>query len=63
MTVGDLVQIKLQAYSFSDFGAVPGKITYINPIATSKEGMGNLYEVIIYIDEIKLHLEIQLKSG
>ena len=63
VTVGDLVQIKLQAYSFSDFGAVAGKITYINPIATSKEGMGNLYEVIIQIDENKLHKDIQLKSG
>lgn len=63
VSVGDTVQIKLQSYSFSDYGAVTGTVTYISPSAVNIEGMGNVYTVKAEIDEKLLHEDIQLMSG
>ena len=61
--VGDEVVIKLQAYSFSDYGAVDGKLSYISPSTVSIEGMGNVYIVQVEIDKDTLHEDINLLSG
>lgn len=63
VSVGDEVQIKLQAYSFSDYGAVVGIVSYISPSTLSLEGLGNVYTVKVEIDEKLLHEDIKLKSG
>ena len=63
VTKGDKAQIKLQAYSFYDYGMITGKIIHINPVAANKDGKGNMYEVIVQIDKNKLHKDINLKSG
>ncbi len=63
VNIGDKVVIKLQAYSFSDYGAIEGKISYISPTATSIEGVGNAYIIRVDIDVDTLHKEIELKSG
>lgn len=39
------------------------KIHIVNPVVISKEGNGNMYEVIINIDENSIHKDIHLKSG
>ncbi|GHV48433.1 multidrug resistance efflux pump/hemolysin secretion protein [Clostridia bacterium] len=57
------VKIKLSAFSFSEYGAVTGKITYISPSAFSNEKYGNVYVVDIDIDESALNSDIDLVSG
>lgn len=63
ISVGDTVQIKLQSYSFSDYGAVTGTVSYISPSAIKMEGVGNVYIVRTQIDEKLLGSDIRLMSG
>lgn len=63
ITVGDEVQIKLQAYSYSDYGAVTGVVSYISPSTVKLEGMGNVYTVKVEIDKSLLREDIKLLSG
>lgn len=51
ISIGDTVQIKLQSYSFSDYGAVTGTVSYISPSAIKMEGVGNVYIVRAQIDK------------
>lgn len=60
--VGDIVQIKLSAYSFSDYGAVKGKIKDISKNTKFVEGIGNVYVIKIEIDS-ELNENIILKYG
>lgn len=55
--------IKLQAYSFSDYGTVTGKVVQIGETAISLEGVGNVYAVKIEVEQKKLNPAIKLKSG
>ena len=49
INVGDTVQIKLDAYSYADYGTIPGKITYISPNSYTMEDIQNVYQVIAEI--------------
>ena len=61
--VGDKVQLKLEAYSYSDYGSVEGEIIYISPSTISNESSQSLYKVWVQIDEVNCHNEIELVSG
>lgn len=61
--IGMEVAVKLSAYSFSDYGAITGKVTYISPSAFAHEKLGNVYVVDIAIDKDELNPDIDLKSG
>lgn len=63
VSIGDVVQIKLQSYSFSDYGAVTGTISYISSSTISVGGIGNVYVIRAVIDEEHLHKDIELMSG
>ena len=57
------VAIKLFAYSFSDYGPITGKVTYISPSAFAHEKLGNVYVVDIAIDKAELNPDVDLQSG
>lgn len=61
--VGDIVNIKLQAYSYSDYGSIKGKVVYISKMAENIEDKGNVYIVKVEIDTKAMNREIELKSG
>lgn len=61
--VGDTVHIKLQAYSYSDYGAVEGEIIYVSPSAITNASNQSVYEVWVQIDEENCHEDIELISG
>lgn len=63
ISVGDSVQIKLQSYSYSDYGAVTGTLSYISPSSINIEGTGNVYKVNVEIDEKLLNKDVHLVSG
>lgn len=63
LEVGDSAGLKLSAFSYSDYGAIEGIITYISPVAANVEGMGNVYQVNIAIDPQKLNGAIDLMNG
>lgn len=62
VSVGDEVQIKLSAYSFSEYGAVYGKIKEISKNSKFIEGVGNVYIVKIVFDD-NLNDNIKLEYG
>ncbi len=62
VSVKDKVQIKLSAYSFSDYGAVYGEITEISKSSKYVEGLGNVYVVKVEFDE-DLNSNITLEYG
>jgi multidrug resistance efflux pump/hemolysin secretion transmembrane protein, putative len=55
--------VKLQAYPYSDYGTIPGKVTYISPTAFQVKGKGMVYIVRISVDKEKLHKGVKLISG
>ncbi len=60
VSVGDEVQIKLSAYSFSDYGAVYGKITGISKNSKYVEGLGNVYVVkVVFEDELNENIKLE----
>ena len=61
--VGDTAQIKLQAYSYSDYGAVSGRIIYISPSPVSTENGENMYSVNIKPDMESCNENIDLIYG
>jgi multidrug efflux pump subunit AcrA (membrane-fusion protein) len=61
--IGMNVSVKLTVFSFSDYGAVTGKVTYISPSSFTDETYGNVYVVDIDIDEEQMHPDIDLISG
>jgi multidrug efflux pump subunit AcrA (membrane-fusion protein) len=63
ISTGMNVTLKLSAFSFSDYGAVTGKVTYISPSAFANEKYGNVYVVNIDIDEDAMHSDIELTAG
>lgn len=63
LAVGDVARLKLSAFSYSDYGAIDGTVTYISPIASNVEGMGNVYQVNIAIDPDHLNTSIDLLNG
>lgn len=63
ISIGDIVQIKLHAYSFSDYGIIEGKVSYISPSSTNIEGLSNVYSMSVEIEEKCLNGNIELRSG
>lgn len=63
INIGDKVLIKLSAYSYSDYGAIEGNVTYISPYATVTDDGNSIYEIKIEIDETNCHKDVELKSG
>ena len=61
--VGMDVSVKLSAFSFSDYGAIPGKVTYISPSSFAHEKYGNVYVVDIELDRGNMNQNIDLTSG
>lgn len=59
----DEVNIKLDAYPYSEFGTIKGKINYISPEAYVIEGMGSVYEVTAQIDNDNDDININIISG
>lgn len=58
ISVGDLVQIKLDAYSYSDYGTIPGRIVYISPNSYTMENLENVYQVTAEIANENKEIEI-----
>jgi hemolysin D len=48
--VGQEVAVKLDAFSFQEYGKLNGTVTYISPAATEDERLGLIYKVKITID-------------
>jgi hemolysin D len=48
--VGQEVAVKLDAFSFQEYGKLNGVVTYISPAATEDERLGLIYKVKITID-------------
>ncbi|MDJ0902277.1 MAG: HlyD family efflux transporter periplasmic adaptor subunit [Xenococcus sp. MO_188.B8] len=49
--IGMPVQIKLDAYSYQDFGTIPGKVISISSDAESDEKLGSVYSVEIELEQ------------
>ena len=58
INIGDTVQIKLDAYSYSDYGTVSGKIIYISPNSDVVDNIGNVYRVITDIENDNKNIKI-----
>lgn len=58
INIGDEVQIKLDAYSYSDYGTVSGKIIYISPNSDIVDNIGNVYRVISEIENYNENIKI-----
>ena len=63
ITEGMSANLKLSAYSFSDYGAITGTISKISPSTFSHELYGTVYRVSIEIHRDGLNPDIQLVSG
>ena len=64
--IGMPVQIKLDAYSYQDFGTIPGKVISISSNAESDEKLGSVYGVEIELEKdyiVKDRELIQFKPG
>lgn len=48
--LNDKVNIKLDAYPYSEYGTVNGRLIYISPDASVIEGIGSVYEVTAEIE-------------
>ncbi len=57
---GMKVSVKLDAYPYSDYGLLDGKITYISPNAFTDENMQNVYQVNVSVEKKKT---MSWKSG
>lgn len=58
---GDEVSIKLDAYPYSRYGTVKGKITYISPGSFVDENMGSVY--LVKTDIQNNNQDIQITAG
>lgn len=63
ISVGDEVTLKISAFSYSQYGAVHGKVRHISSSAFSNEKLGNVYSVIIDIDMESINEGIEFVSG
>lgn len=61
--IGDVAKIKISAYSYSDYGDIDGRVTYISKSSYQIEGMGNVYKIEVEIDSEGFNEEIKLMSG
>lgn len=61
--IGDVAKIKISAYSYSDYGDIDGRVTYISKSSYQIEGMGNVYKIEVEIDREGFNEEIKLMSG
>lgn len=59
--IGDVVQIKLDAYTYSDYGTISGKVIYISPTSSYIQNTGSFYEIIAEIENTDK--KINLISG
>ena len=51
MAIGMPVQVKLDAYSFQDFGTIPGKVISISADAEVDEQLGLVYQVEVELEQ------------
>lgn len=56
--IDDEVNVKLDAYPYSEYGTIKGKINYISPEAYKIEGMGSVYEVTAEIENDNKNINI-----
>ncbi len=64
--VGMLVQLKLDAYPYQEYGTVPGKVVRISPDAQSDERLGQVYQIEVQLDRnhvTKDHQQVLFKAG
>ena len=64
--IGMPVQVKLDAYSYQDFGTIPGKVISISSDAKSDEKLGLVYRVEIELEQdhiVKDRQSIRFKPG
>lgn len=54
----DEVNVKVDAYPYSKYGVLKGKINYISPEAYTIEGMGSVYEVTAEIENDNENINI-----
>ncbi len=52
ITVGMEAELKLESYSYNDYGTVKAKVKYISPVAVVDETMGNVYLVRLEVVEV-----------
>jgi len=60
------VEVKVDAFNFQKFGTVKGKVREISPDAIEDKERGQIYRVMVSIDEDKLHMdekELQVSPG
>lgn len=55
---GDEARVKLDAYSYSEYGVVNGKIKSISPDTYTIENIGNVYQVIVELDNKNENIDI-----
>ena len=64
--VGMVVQLKLDAYPYQEYGMVPGKVVYVSPDAQSNDRLGQVYHIEVQLDRnhvTKDHQEVLFKAG
>ena len=64
--IGMPVQVKLDAYSYQDFGTIRGKVTSISSDAKSDEKLGSVYRVEVELEQdyiVKDQESIRFKPG
>lgn len=55
---GDEARVKLDAYSYSEYGVVNGKIKSISPDTYTIENIGNVYQVIVELENKNENIDI-----
>ena len=51
------VEVKVDAFNFQKFGTLKGKVREISPDAIEDKERGQLYRVMVSLDEEKLHMD------
>lgn len=51
------VEVKVDAFNFQKFGTIKGKVREISPDAIEDKERGQLYRVMVSVDEAKLHMD------
>ena len=57
VTVDMPVEIKVDAFNFQKFGTLTGKVREISPDAIEDKERGQIYRVMVSLDEEKLHMD------
>lgn len=57
VTPGMPVEVKVDAFNFQKFGTLKGKVREISPDAIEDKERGQLYRVMVSVDEEKLHMD------